>query len=80
MPVMDGYETTKYIRHEFPTSIANMPILVMIAHAHISQEEKYKEYGWDDYILKPFQPEDLFQKIMFYCRKNDASLLMEKQH
>ena len=66
MPIMDGYETTKYIRQEFPASIANIPILVMTAHAHISQDEQYKEHGWDDYILKPFQPENLFQKIGKY--------------
>jgi CheY-like chemotaxis protein len=44
MPVMDGYEATKHIREEMPDSIATLPILAMTAHAHISKDEKFKEY------------------------------------
>jgi CheY-like chemotaxis protein len=66
---MDGYEATKHIREEMPDSIATLPILAMTAHAHISKDEKFKEYGLDDYVLKPFEPEDLFNKIAKYLRK-----------
>jgi len=69
MPVMDGYEATKFIREKFPPEKANMPILAMTAHAHISKDEKYKEYGMDDYVLKPFEPEDLFYKIAKYIKR-----------
>ena len=41
----------------------------MTAHAHISKDEKFKEYGMDNYVLKPFEPEDLFQKISEYIKK-----------
>jgi len=66
MPVMDGYEATKYIREQMPPEVANLPILAMTAHAHISKDEKFKEYGMDDYVLKPFEPEELFHKIGKY--------------
>ena len=69
MPVMDGYAATKYIREQFPPEKAKMPILAMTAHAHISKDEKFKEYGMDNYVLKPFEPEDLFQKISEYIKK-----------
>jgi CheY-like chemotaxis protein len=69
MPVMDGYETTEYIRTEMPSAIANLPILAMTAHAHISKDEKFKQYGMDDFVLKPFKPEQLFQKIAYYVNK-----------
>lgn len=68
MPVMDGYEATKHIRENMPEAIATMPILAMTAHAHISKDEKFKEYGMDDFVLKPFEPEDLFNKIAKYIR------------
>ncbi len=68
MPVMDGYEATKYIREQMPSNIASLPILAMTAHAHISKDEKFKEYGMDDYVLKPFEPEDLFYKIAKYIK------------
>ncbi len=69
MPIMDGMETTKYIRTEMPPQIAQMPILAMTAHAHISQDGKYKELGMDDFVLKPFEPEQLFQKIATHLKK-----------
>lgn len=68
MPVMDGYEATKYIREQMPEEIATLPILAMTAHAHISKDEKFKEYGMDDYVLKPFEPENLFYKIAKYIK------------
>ncbi|RMF26987.1 MAG: response regulator, partial [Bacteroidetes bacterium] len=68
MPIMDGYEATQHIRKNMPPDIAGMYILAMTAHAHISKEEKFKEYGMDDFVLKPFEPEDLFRKISKYVR------------
>jgi CheY-like chemotaxis protein len=68
MPVMDGYEATKIIRETFPPDRANMIILAMTAHAHVAKDGKYKEYGMDDFVLKPFEPEDLFCKISKYVK------------
>ncbi|MEL6862957.1 MAG: response regulator [Bacteroidota bacterium] len=71
MPIMDGYETTAYIREKMPTNIARTPILAMTAHAHISKDEKFKEYGMDDFVLKPFEPNQLFSKIAKYTNRRD---------
>jgi len=70
MPVMDGYEATKYIREKMPPKVATMPVLAMTAHAHIAKDDKFKEYGMDDFVLKPFEPEDLFYKIKKYISIN----------
>ncbi len=69
MPIMDGYEATKIIRETFPPDRSNMIILAMTAHAHVAKDEKYKEYGMDDFVLKPFEPDDLFYKISKYVKK-----------
>lgn len=66
MPKMNGYEATQYIRQQMPFSIKNIPILAMTAHAHISQNEEYKRYGMNDFVLKPFNPQLLFKKINQY--------------
>jgi len=68
MPIMDGYETTQHIRNNMPPEIAKIPILAMTAHAHISKDEKFKEYGMDDFVLKPFEPSQLFEKITKYTQ------------
>ncbi len=74
MPVMDGYQTTQYIRNQMPKEVAELPILAMTAHAHISKDEKYKEYGMNDFVLKPFKPEQLFSKIFTYLQKHEVKI------
>ena len=64
MPVMDGNETVAYIRENMPDM--KTPILAMTAHANISKDNIFKSYGFDDFVLKPFEPEQLFSKIHLY--------------
>ena len=74
MPIMDGYEATAYIRKNMPAEVANLPILAMTAHAHIAKDESYKEHGMDDFVLKPFRPEELFSKIKKYFVKTNVGV------
>ncbi len=74
MPIMDGYEATDYIRNNMPPEVANLPILAMTAHAHIAKDESYKKHGMDDFVLKPFRPEELFSKIKKYLILTKAEL------
>jgi len=69
MPNMNGYEATAHIRHKMPPKKAEIPILAMTAHAHVAKNEKFREYGMDDCILKPFEPKELFRKITEYTFK-----------
>ncbi len=68
MPVMDGYEAATYIRAELPPPMRDVPILAMTAHAHISKDKQYLDYGMVDYVLKPFEPQQLFSKIAQYAQ------------
>lgn len=70
MPVMDGYEAVAYVRNNMPQK-NHIPILAMTAHAHISKDEKFKEYGFDNFVLKPFDPDQLFTKIATYVNGNN---------
>ena len=70
MPEMDGIEATKIIRKDFPEPKKNIPILAMTAFIFTeSSDNKYLEAGMDDYILKPFNPDKLKQKIAKLVQK-----------
>lgn len=59
MPVMDGYTATVKIR-EFNNTI---PIIALTASATSNVREKVLAVGMQDYVTKPFNPDDFFQRI-----------------
>jgi signal transduction histidine kinase/CheY-like chemotaxis protein len=60
MPVMDGYEAIKKIRHELELST---PVIAMTANAMAGEYEKCISSGMSDYITKPFKAETLYAAI-----------------
>jgi CheY-like chemotaxis protein len=63
MPLMNGYEATRWIRTRFPEPKRSVKIIAMTAGALDSEIQKGFEAGVDDYIIKPFTPEILLQKL-----------------
>lgn len=62
MPVMDGYETTKAIRQmEHPKNA--VPIVALTANATKMDAEKCYSAGMNDFLPKPFTPDDLYRKL-----------------
>ncbi len=59
MPVMDGYEATIAIRLKDKKT----PIIALTANAFSDIKQKVLEVGMNDYITKPFDPDDLYKKI-----------------
>ncbi|MBL4655400.1 MAG: response regulator, partial [Bacteroidia bacterium] len=64
MPEMDGYETTKHIRNKMNSTKNKVPIIAMTAHASSGEADKCLALGMDDYISKPFVPQELNNKIV----------------
>ncbi|MGA1824950.1 MAG: response regulator [bacterium] len=58
MPVMDGYEATKRIRGA-ETKGERTPIVALTADSVFAEGEKYKEFGMDACVIKPFKKEDI---------------------
>ena len=54
MPVMNGLETTKYIREVMPLPIKNIPIIALTAHNPKLFFEDFKETGFNNILTKPY--------------------------
>jgi PAS domain S-box-containing protein len=68
MPVMDGIEATKIIRKSENPRIYNIPIVALTAAIMSENHDKIDELNINDYVLKPFKPHDLFERILKHIR------------
>lgn len=63
MPVMDGFEAAREIRKFIDPKKANTPIIALTASALFDIQEQVYASGMNNYVSKPFKPDDLFEKI-----------------
>jgi signal transduction histidine kinase/CheY-like chemotaxis protein len=63
LPGIDGYEVTQHIRNKLSPPQSAIPIIAVTAHALKGEEEKCLSAGMNGYISKPFNKEELFEKI-----------------
>jgi two-component system KDP operon response regulator KdpE len=64
MPGMDGFETCRRIR-----ALSQVPIIILTADADQSSKVKGLSVGADDYLTKPFDPEELLARIRAVLRR-----------
>ena len=77
MPEMDGFEATARIRdleNHRPDagSARHVPIVALTANAIAGDREKYLALGFDGYLSKPLNVEQLKQQLIFACVANSA--------
>ncbi len=63
MPVMDGIEATRIIRESQESRIRSIPVIALTAAIMSENHDKIEGLAINDYVLKPFKPRDLFDKI-----------------
>src|SRR5262249_44985064 len=70
MPGLDGYAATRQLRKR------GYPGLVVALTAHVSaaDEDKCRQAGCDDYIAKPFDCEQLLEKVHSSVRAREMAL------
>ncbi|MBR2811430.1 MAG: response regulator transcription factor [Solobacterium sp.] len=64
MPGMDGIEATRHIR-EF----SNIPVILLTAKSEDTDKINGLDIGADDYVTKPFNPEELIARINSQLRR-----------
>jgi CheY-like chemotaxis protein len=70
MPEMDGYQTTMAIRQLPGAKYKDLPIIALTASAMLEIQDKAFTVGMNDYVSKPFNPNDLHRKIAAYSNRN----------
>lgn len=76
MPHMDGFQTAKYIRKILGSDI---PIIAMTAGAYSNEQTRCFEIGINQYLSKPFTPDDLFRRLK-YLLLNEHDLKKPKSN
>ncbi len=61
MPIMNGLDATQKIREN--NEYQQLPIIAMTGHSKDGDREKTGAVGMNDHLVKPIDPEDLFQVI-----------------
>ncbi len=72
MPEMNGFEATRVIRENEQTHGRHTKIVAMTAEAMKGDREACLAAGMDDYISKPFDPEDL-QRVLLNLSSDAVS-------
>jgi len=69
MPEMGGLEATQIIRAKTESYFKQLPIIALTASMLNSQMDQIGDSGMNDYILKPFEPKVLFEKLSRYQKQ-----------
>jgi twitching motility two-component system response regulator PilG len=66
MPGMDGYQVLATMKRN--ESFKKIPVIMLTARDGLIDKVKGKMSGCNEYLTKPFTPEELLHKIKKYLR------------
>ena len=69
MPRIDGYEVARTVRAD--PDLCNTPIIMLSAKAQDQDIQKGLDMGVDEYITKPFAPEQLVHRVNDYLARRE---------
>lgn len=76
MPEMNGFEATEYIRKTMKSTI---PIIALTADVTTVDLAKCKSVGMDDYLAKPVDEKQLYNKIVSILNQSKLNKLPQNQ-
>ncbi|MDI3341709.1 MAG: response regulator transcription factor [Sphaerobacter sp.] len=74
MPVMDGFEAMQRIRQ-----MANTPIIMLTARSSQADKIRGLDLGADDYVTKPFSPDELSARVAAVLRRTKGTVAPANQ-
>ncbi len=77
LPEMDGFQILERLRKD--PKYSHIPVIVITAQDMLSEKLKAFELGADDYLVKPFQPEELVARMGILARRSKATKMVQQQ-
>ena len=71
MPEMDGFQVLEKLRRD--AKFSSIPVIVITAKDELDEKLKAFELGADDYLVKPFQPDELVARMGILTRRSKAT-------
>jgi MinD-like ATPase involved in chromosome partitioning or flagellar assembly len=77
LPEMDGFEILERLRRD--PKFSYIPVIVITSRDELSEKLRAFELGADDYVVKPFQPEELLARMGILARRGRAMRMAQKE-
>lgn len=74
LPLMDGMQVLKNIRQQYP----NLPVLIISARDQLQNRVDGLNQGADDYLIKPYEFEELLARIHVLLRRFSKEKIQEE--
>ena len=75
LPGMSGQAITEYVRKE---KQSNVPIIILSAKTGLENKVELITNGADDYITKPFEPQEVLVRVMAMLRRTGLSSVQQQ--
>jgi CheY-like chemotaxis protein len=69
MPVMNGLESTRYIREKLPAPKCNIPVVALTAHNPRIFFDDYKDVGFSQLMTKPYSVQKITELLESFISK-----------
>ncbi len=66
MPKLNGYDATRMLRNLPDEKYRKLPVIALSASSKFDLQQRLDYAGITDFVGKPFNPRDLYNKIAFY--------------
>lgn len=77
LPDVDGFQILERLRRD--PKFSAIPVIVITAKDELEQKLKAFELGADDYLVKPFQPEELVARMGILARRGRAAQMAQSK-
>lgn len=76
LPMMDGMQVLKHIRQKY----GSLPVLIISARDQVKNRVEGLNQGADDYLIKPYEFEELLARIQALIRRSHQDKIQDMQN